>query len=1313
MDVASRWRAVRLEGLCYQCLGPHMVRVCTSSTCPRCGEAHHSSLHDAGGSAAPVRPPAAPVRPPAAPVRPPAAPVRLPAAPVRPPAAPARQGFARQSPAAPHPPRAVDRSMHAVTCTAPAAAAAWSPGWPDHLTFQDSQTPAWTERAPVEQPSGGEVTGHTSAVGPSVQSPSAAAVQPPCQATSPGQGKHLYNVNAQSSCFVQTVLVEVSGPGGVCQVRALIDGGSDSSFIRSSLAEKLGLETEEQGVFACVGFMERTEEARVYDRVSVKLTGRQGGEATLSFWKTDRLCVPVGTYSLPENLSLPPSVVLADDYREGPVDLLIGCDQIYQVVMWDQVEVGPGLRLIETVFGHVLHGQAQNQQTEQRRVYRCQLADVERMWSLDAVGISAKETADEVPPEPTWNPEEQRYEMGLLWKSDSRPASNLTSTELRTRRLVSKMSTDELDRYDRHISELIVNGVVEDAPLTDDPDDAFFLPHRGVVRGDKLRVVFDGSAPDATGWSLNEYLSPGENLLSRLPSVLLNFRTNAVGCQADIRAAFHQIVLKEEDRRYVQFLWGDRHLRFQRVPFGVSCSPYMLLRTVCCHVRQCLVSQPELMQKVQGALYMDDLCPTFGTREEAAAGMKEVSSVFSKARMELHKTRTTGDVSSEDSKVLGLAWNTETDRLAVTVPEMLCPRTWGELLSAVAKPFDPLGLLTPWLVRGKALFQRTWSVELTWDEPLPDALQAEVAAWWQDSAGSTVSFPRAAMIGETSLGTQYHVFCDASKTAYCATVYVSQGGESQLLICKGRLAPINPSLTVPRLELMAALTGARLMAFVTESLCLSAPSVTYWTDSTDVLCWIKSDKLFRVFVQNRVTAIRELTDPDRWRFVRGLENPADLGTRGITLSQLAVSAKWWNGPPFLVTSDLPPQPDPVETVSPEADVEERRVAPVTRSHPVMQNVPSVETADDAFQATDFSDLGAAVNRIAWLKRFVHNARSPETERQSGPLSPEERREALVYWIREAQRRAFPEELRAGTRVTLALLSGEYFIRRRTVRRVLGTCFRCRRYRGLPYRAADGRLPAFRSEVSRPFSKVGIDYFGPLYVDRDTKVWALLITCASSRAVHLELVRSQSAADLTLALRRFMALRGTPSLIVSDNARTFRALVSHVPRSVKWRFIPEAAPWWGGFWERLVGVTKSALKITLHQCHLSYDELAVTLYELAFHLNLRPLTPSDGDDLLTPAHLLFGVTTISGVVCPSLDSDSHVGRTWRNRRRVSDCLVRRWTTEYLETLRGWAASPRGRPTRLPAVGQVVLLQGEGRRGTWPLARVVSLIPGSSI
>ena len=130
-------------------------------------------------------------------------------------------------------------------------------------------------------------------------------------------------------------------------------------------------------------------------------------------------------------------------------------------------------------------------------------------------------------------------------------------------------------------------------------------------------------------------------------------------------------------------------------------------------------------------------------------------------------------------------------------------------------------------------------------------------------------------------------------------------------------------------------------------------------------------------------------------------------------------------------------------------------------------------------------------------------------------------------------------------------------------RVVNTCRRCRRLRGLGYRPEDGALPSFRTEPCRPFSKVGLDFFGPLVVDPGTKVWVLLITCATSRAVHLELVKSQHTEDVKLALRRFFALRGTPGLIFSDNAKTFHSLLAHIPCSVILRFIPEAAPWWGG------------------------------------------------------------------------------------------------------------------------------------------------------
>lgn len=350
-----------------------------------------------------------------------------------------------------------------------------------------------------------------------------------------------------------------------------------------------------------------------------------------------------------------------------------------------------------------------------------------------------------------------------------------------------------------------------------------------------------------------------------------------MGCQADIRSAFHQIALEEDDRRFVQFLWQDLYLRFRRVPFGVTCSPYMLLRTISCHVRQYALAHPDLMQKVERSLYMDDICPTFCTREEATAGMQLIGAVFGAAKMDLHKLRTTGDVSA-DAAVLGLTWRTVSDDLAVTVPEMSCPRTRTELLSTVATPFDPLGLLTPWLVRGKVLFQRSWSEDLAWNDQLPAHLQEEVDIWWRESASKAVWFPRAAVTSDAE--PEFHVFCDASRDAYCAAVYVVQGGESRLLIAKMRLAPLKPALTIPRLELMAALIGCRLMDFVRVSLNLTEPRVLYWTDAMDVLYWLTSKKLLRVFVQNRVTSILSMSRLDQWRHVSGESNPADPGLEG-------------------------------------------------------------------------------------------------------------------------------------------------------------------------------------------------------------------------------------------------------------------------------------------------------------------------------------------------------------------------------------------------------------------------------------------------
>ena len=129
----------------------------------------------------------------------------------------------------------------------------------------------------------------------------------------------------------------------------------------------------------------------------------------------------------------------------------------------------------------------------------------------------------------------------------------------------------------------------------------------------------------------------------------------------------------------------------------------------------------------------------------------------------------------------------------------------------------------------------------------------------------------------------------------------------------------------------------------------------------------------------------------------------------------------------------------------------------------------------------------------------------------------------------------------------------------------------------------------------------------------------LFTCATTRAVHLELVRSMSAEHFLLALEKFIARRGFPSLLLSDNAKTFRS-ISHLlettwsddevtnvqeylsKKRITWRHIVEAAPWWGGFWERMVRTVKDKLKKTLWRAMLTFEELSATLSQVEAMIN---------------------------------------------------------------------------------------------------------------
>ena len=135
-----------------------------------------------------------------------------------------------------------------------------------------------------------------------------------------------------------------------------------------------------------------------------------------------------------------------------------------------------------------------------------------------------------------------------------------------------------------------------------------------------------------------------------------------------------------------------------------------------------------------------------------------------------------------------------------------------------------------------------------------------------------------------------------------------------------------------------------------------------------------------------------------------------------------------------------------------------------------------------------------------------------------------------------------------------------------------------------------------------------------------KVYIALYTCPSTRAVHLDLVPSLDAQSFIRSLKKLFARRGVNQLFISDNAKTFKSQeVQQLAKDlgIDWKFNLPRAPWWGGFFERMVQCTKGCLKKTLGSARLTYEELLTVLTEVEGVLNSRPLTYVYGDDIEEP------------------------------------------------------------------------------------------------
>ena len=257
-------------------------------------------------------------------------------------------------------------------------------------------------------------------------------------------------------------------------------------------------------------------------------------------------------------------------------------------------------------------------------------------------------------------------------------------------------------------------------------------------------------------------------------------------------------------------------------------------------------------------------------------------------------------------KTLGICWKIKDDTFAIETNVKENPFTRRGILSTIGSVYDPLGIVAPFVTKGKIILQSLCRSKLNWGQPIDKEHRNDWQKWLQSLKKiGTITIPRTLkpVKKKEELLFEIHHFADASKKAcsvvsYLRTVDVKKNVHMNFIFGKARVSPIK-TLTVPRLELTAATLMVRINDMIIQALQEIEMHKTYfWTDSQSVLKYINNeDTRFHIFVANRVALISERTNLNQWHYVPTAVNPTDDGSRATQ------SSRWLKRPNFLLKSE--------------------------------------------------------------------------------------------------------------------------------------------------------------------------------------------------------------------------------------------------------------------------------------------------------------------------------------------------------------------------------------------------------------------------
>lgn len=782
-----------------------------------------------------------------------------------------------------------------------------------------------------------------------------------------------------------------------------------------------------------------------------------------------------------------------DPTSTDPINLLIGAD-LYNELITDGVRKGGrGKPLAQnSVLGWLISGpiefaknrsarenQAPHTTVEHISVHHVVESstleeEVRRFWEIEEIPKSIILTPQDEQCENHFRETHSREKSGryiVRLPFNKGPPIDIGESRLRAENCLKSLtrrfrSAPEHEKeYSEFLSEYEKLGHMRPAPVpTNQTDQICYIPHHSVIRESsttsRLRVVFNASSTTSNGTSLNDHLLAGKKLQSEITSVILQWRRHKFVYSADIAKMYRQIHVDARDLDYQRILWkssSEEHRDYQllTVTYGTACAPFLALRVIKQLIEDEGYKFPLAVPVLSDNIYVDDVL--FGAHEAdiIKRTRDQVVLLLSRGGFELRKWASNSvslleDIDSENHglacnkqlsqneqiKILGLTWNPASDNFefSVTLKENV-PKSKRSILSTIAKFYDPLGWVTPVTVSAKILLQQLWQEKLGWDEKIPEDFFARWSKIYSQLSNlNGLRVPRWLGLGSETNKVEIHGFADASNFAYAAVVYLkvtSSLGKTTvtLLAGKSKVAPLK-TISIPRLELCAALLLARLVEFVHTSQGFETFSCHCWTDSTVVLAWVtQHPSRWKTFVANRVADIQSRLTNVTWRHVPTSDNPADCTSRGLLGNEITKNNLWWHGPSWLQS---PPDEWPVgETIIPtDTDLEEKIIT-----------LQCSQPSDSWKLASRYSSWFRLIRVTAYILRFTRlcsASRSYSGDRcckiRSYPkscrdhcavalsknfssangvaLAASECQEATKFWIKKIQSELFPDEIKA-------------------------------------------------------------------------------------------------------------------------------------------------------------------------------------------------------------------------------------------------------------------------------------------------------------